>query len=161
MIVQTASGVMVDTDGHRAARMKPIVDPTTDIASCRSHDLAGPQIVDETARDTIVLTNVSDRACTVDGQRPAVVQIRSGSSWQAMPPSVFPNQPPGADGGLLAPGGHAAMWLTTYAGPEGPNCPVAQPAEAIRFSLPDADLIEVPLTRAPSCPDVGYLMAVP
>jgi hypothetical protein len=160
VIVRTASGRLVDTNGHAAGRLKSIVDPTAGVAACRRDQLAVS--TSETNGPVIVLTNRSTHACTVDGQRPLVVEFRGAGSWKAVTPNDHTYLADGAMGGLVRAGGAAQVPIVEGPGSHGGTpCPATGPIDAVRFSLPDGELIEVAVTGAPTCPDLGGLAAMP
>ena len=160
VIVITSSGRLVDTDGVAGARLRPLVDPTVGVAGCRRDQL--DVAVDHQSSAVIVRTNRSSQACSVDGQRPHVVEMHAAGSWVSAPTNAYLYPASDGTGGLVRPAGTARVrrfeWLDANSGA---SCPIAGVVDAVRFSLPSGELVEVPITNAPHCPDLGALTAAP
>ena len=163
-------GHLCSTNGRVIGVLRPIDDPTVGVPSCRAGEL---EVTTSTNADRgtpeIYLTNRSDHACTVSGQRPAEVRFVTSTSTSAssagvvQPASAFLHQPQGTSGGIVPPGKWARIDVGPWTGPDGgTDCPARSPVDEVRFTLPDGDQVTAPIAAggAPGCVDLSAIGAV-
>jgi len=156
-IVQTASGQLVGTNGQKAGRLRTFNDQTVGVAPCRNDQLE-VTVARWVAGTRIVLTNRSTTACTVDGQRPAIVEVNG----VAQTPAAWLSTPSGTDGGYLAPNQQALIDITDWIGPNSDApCAVSGPIISVRFALGSEAPLDVDVAIDKPCPDLSAVAALP
>jgi hypothetical protein len=159
--VQTSSGDMVAYAGGKAARLRPISDPTVGLPPCKGRDFSSN--IEPGADDaTLVLINTGP-ACTFNQADERSLQFRVSASWSI--PLEDRRLTRGGPGYIVEPQGRvtvnfANVDLEVYRRLCVSTPPTTAPIYAARFTLSSAgDPIELKVTVPVGCVGLAFSVA--
>ena len=160
--VQTASGRMIQTDGTNAWLLGSIVDPTTSLDPCTSGDFTASATIEGPSSGAVIsLVNHSDKACSIDGQRPSAVILSGPTHPPTSRPASRYASDPTSNGGYIGPGKSATIAVRGQQQPGSEVCPVKGPLTSLTFSVSsDADRVTIALELPDGCWDLEAITAV-
>jgi hypothetical protein len=161
--VQTTGGDLVAYAGGKAARLRPISDPTVGLPPCKGHDFQGDTNQGPDA-ETLVLINTGP-ACTFNQDDERNLQFRVQDDWTN--PVEDRRLTRGGLGYVVEPQGRltvnfANVDLGVYRSPCVSTPPTTGPIYAARFTLSSAgDPIELKVTVPAGCVGLAFSVAPP